>query len=96
MDETTGTTSIELEQEFIVIAIPATTVKLSIEAEVYDNGKVIQVGRDMDFGEVRAAISEARACYIPSDTVFTLTDVGREYLEKLKEKYGYGEDEETE
>ena len=88
--------TIELQQEFIVLAIPATATKITIDAEVYNNGELIQVGRTMDFGEIRAAIKEAQECYIPSNTVFALTDVGREQLEKLKEKYSYGEDEEVE
>lgn len=83
---------VNLEQEFIVLAIPATTTKLKIDAEVYHDGQLIEVTKDMDFGEIRAAIKEAQECYIPSDTVFALTDVGRAQLEKLKEKYNVEEE----
>lgn len=84
--------SIELQQEFIVLAIPATTTKVKIEAEIYHNGELIEVSKTMDFGEVRAAIKEAQECYMPSDTVFALTDLGRAELERLKEKYGVDEE----
>lgn len=43
--------------------------------------------RTMPFQEVRDAIREAKEAYIPSDAVFTLTDLGRMELERLKERY---------
>lgn len=85
-------TEIELEQEFIVLAIPASSVQVEITATIFEDGELHKCCRVMDMQEVRDAIQEAKNGYIPSDAVFTLTDVGREYLEKLKERYR-GEDE---
>lgn len=82
-----------LEQEFIVLGIPASTVKITINAKIWRNGEVIEVSRKMPFEEVRDAIKEAQEGYIPSDAIFTLTDLGREELERLREKYSDEEEE---
>lgn len=85
-------TEMELENEFIVLAIPSSSVEVEITATIFLDGELHKCKRKMNFQEVRDAIQEAKDGYIPSDAVFTLTDLGREYLEKLKERYR-GEDE---
>ena len=82
-----GKNTIELNEDFIVIAIPSTTLELEISATVWADGKSVDVCKHMPFDEVRAAIKEAQECYIPSDTIFTLTDLGRDEAKRLLEKY---------
>lgn len=77
---------IELENEFIVIAVPKNTVEVTISAKVYHDGKLQDVHRTMDFDEVREAFKEAEQGYIPSDAVFTITPLGEKYLDELKQK----------
>lgn len=86
-DEWDPGTEIELEQEYIVLAIPSSTLEVNIEAKIYYGGDVHKVKTTLGFDEVRAAIKEAQDGYIPSDAVFTLTPLGEEALRKLKEKY---------
>ncbi len=75
---------VNLEEGFIVLAIPSTTVEVYISAKVWHNGEVITVGRTMPFEEVRAAFQEAEQGYIPSDTVFSLSeDYTRNELEMM-------------
>ena len=50
---------VELSEEFIVLAIPATTVEVTISAKVWCDGEVVEVKRTMPFDEVRGAIKEA-------------------------------------
>lgn len=83
---------VELDEDFIVIAVPSTTLDLEISATVWVDGKAVDVCKHMSFDEVRVAIKEAQECYIPSDTIFTLTDLGRKELERLREKYQEGRD----
>jgi len=87
-----GQNTIELDQEFIVLAIPASTLELEISATVWIDGKAVDVARSMSFDEVRAAIKEAQDGYIPSDAIFTLTELGEEELKRLREKYPEPED----
>lgn len=84
---------IKCKQEFIVLAIPSSTVEVEIEATIWQDGKSVKVGRTLGFEEVRAAIKDAQECYWPSDTVLALTDLGRAELESLKERYRHEEDE---
>ena len=74
---------IELENEFIVLAIPKNTVEITISAKVFNNGELQTVQRAMSFDEVREAFKEAEQGYIPSDAVFSLTPLGKEYVDKL-------------
>ncbi len=78
--------SIELPQEFIVLAVPASTLEIKIEAKVWANGEVTDVYRTMPYEEVREAIEEARTSYIPSDTVFTLTEEGQRMVRDLLDR----------
>ena len=79
---------IELPQEYIVLAIPDSTVEVTINANVYYDGEIHKVTRVMDFNEVRDAIKEAQDGYIPSDAIFSLTPLGEKRLNELQERYG--------
>lgn len=78
---------IQLEEEFIVLAVPSSTIEVTISAKVWKDGEVKEVSRLMPFEEVRSAIEEAKYSYIPSDTVFTLTELGEAQVKALKERY---------
>lgn len=85
---------IELENEFIVLAVPKSTVEVTISAKVYRDGKLQDVHRTMGFDEVREAFKEAEQGYIPSDAVFSLTPLGEKYAEELiKKQRGLFEEE---
>lgn len=74
---------IELEDEFIVLAIPKDTVEVTISAKVYHDGELLEVRRTMMPHEVREAFKEAETGYIPSDAVFSLTPLGEKYADEL-------------
>ena len=74
---------VELEDDFIVLAVPKDTVEVTISAKVYHNGKLQDVHRTMPPQEVREAFQEAKHGYIPSDAIFTLTPLGEKYAEEL-------------
>ena len=78
---------VELENSFIVLAVPSDTVEVEITATVYMDGKLQKVKRTMGFGEVREAMKEAEDGYIPSDAVFTLAPMGEEKITEIVRKY---------
>ena len=94
MEPENGKEYIDLDQEFIVLAIPDDTVELDINAKVYINHELVNVMRHMDFQEVREAIREARDGYIPSDALFVLAPTRKEKLENLVARYCCESDEE--
>lgn len=77
---------IELENEFIVLAIPRDTIEVTISAKVYHDGTIQNVSRTMGLSEIREAFKEAEQGYVPSDAVFTLTPLGEQYVEELIKK----------
>ena len=84
---------LDLDQAFIVIAIPDNTVELDITAKIYLDHGLVYVGRHMDFQEVREAIREASDGYVPSDALFTFAPTRREKLQKLLEAVCIDDDE---
>ena len=78
---------IELEEDFIVIAVPADTVEIEIKSKFYSQGKLQEVARTMDFPEVRAMFKEAQDGYIPSNAIFSLVDPGKSKALRLVEEY---------
>ena len=52
--------SVELSESFIVLAIPSSTVEVTISAKVWNGDKVVEVRKTMPFSEVREAIKEDR------------------------------------
>jgi len=79
---------VELSEEFIVLAIPATTVEVTISAKVWCDGEVVEVKRTMPFDEVRGAIKEAQEGYIPSDAIFVLNkNAASGKIEQLVQTY---------
>lgn len=85
---------IELQEEFIVLAIPENTVEVTISAKVWHDGEVLSVERTMPFQEVREAMKEAREGYMPSNAVFTFNpNPPKDKVERLLRKYCDGADD---
>lgn len=84
---------IELREEFIVLAIPAETVEVTISAVIYHDGELMTVTKTMGMQDVREAIREAQDGYIPSDAMFSLTPMGEQQAEELINRYRDDEEE---
>lgn len=82
------TNHVQLDEDFIAIAIPANTVEITFSAKVWYNGEVITVKRTLPFEEVKEAFKEAEEGYIPSDAVFVLNpDAPKSKVEQLVQTY---------
>ena len=85
---TEETKLVELDEDFIAIAIPANTVELELSAKVWHDGKVVTISRTLPFEEVKEAFKEANEGYIPSNAVFVLNpDASKTKVEQLIQKY---------
>ena len=87
MDEQNVTQEFTLDEEYIVLAIPKTTLEVEIIAKVWHDEEVIKVSKTLPFEEVLAAFMEADQGYIPENAVFSLTDKGLREMEELKMKH---------
>ena len=83
MTEKQEKTEIALTDQFMVLAVPERTLEVVITAKVWNDGKVIEVSKTMPYEEVRDAFKDAERNYIPEDAIFSLTDLGKEYAERL-------------
>ena len=72
-----------LEQNYIVLSLPAETVEVEITAKVYHDRELINVKKTLSIQEVRDAFKEAEEGYIPSDATFHVNENGLKYLEEL-------------
>jgi hypothetical protein len=84
MTEEQKENEITLNEQFMVLAVPERTLEVVITAKVWNNGDVIEVSKTMSYEEVRVAFNDADRNYIPEDAIFTLTDIGKEELARLK------------
>ncbi len=73
---------IELASDYIVLKIPENSVEVAVIAKVWTGNEVQTVTRTLGMKEIKAAVKEAEAIYIPPDAMFVLTDVGKKYLEE--------------
>lgn len=96
MDEKNAENGIELKESYMVLAVPTTAVEITITAKVWVNSEVVEVHKTMQFEEIREAFKEADDGYIPSNAIFTLSDIGREQLEQLKAEHLAKSEEEDE
>ena len=77
---------LDLNVSYIVLAVPEDTVEVDIKAKIYYDGEVHEVGRHMDFPEVREAMKEADNGYIPGDALFVLAPTKREKLQEMLDR----------
>lgn len=73
---------VELASDYIVFEIPENSVEVAIIAKVWTGDKIQTVTRTLGMKEIKTAVKEAEAIYIPPDATFVLTDVGRKYLDE--------------
>ena len=73
---------VELTNDYIVLEIPENSVEVAVIAKVWMGDKIQTVTRTLGMKEIKAAVKEAEAIYIPQDAMFVLTDVGRKYLDE--------------
>lgn len=74
---------IELEEENAVIRLPANTVKLKVECEVYDGEKIVSVSKAFEMSDVRRAFQLAEEYFDDPDERYALTEEGIKYLNQL-------------
>lgn len=74
---------VELTDVPAVIRLPVNAVEAVLTITVFHDGELIKVEKRMDMDAVRHAIHEADENYLDPDAVFTLTDKGREYAERM-------------
>ena len=77
---------VKVQETRAMVYIPENSIELEITATIYVNGEVQKVAKVLNLQETRKAIEDADENYIEDDDVFTLTDYGKKYADRLLEK----------
>jgi len=78
--------TIELTEHRAMVCFPEDSVEVKINAKVYHDGKVIDVEKTLNMGDLREAFRKADDGYVDDEDRFVLTDEGMEYLDEIERK----------
>ena len=67
----------------IIISIPTNTIEMTIKVKMYGDGEVIDAEQVFDLNEIGYAEDLFEQCCDGEYPRYTITEKGREYLEKL-------------
>lgn len=81
MDDKKG---IELQEHRAMIYLPENTVELTINAKVFENGKLQNVSMTYGMSQVREMFEKADHGYIDDDDTFMLTEKGIAWINELE------------
>ena len=76
---------IELKEEHAIIDLPAAALHVKLVVDVYVDGAIEKVSKELDFEEIKKAFRDAED-YIGDEDVFVITEEGKKYFESLEEE----------
>ena len=68
----------------IIMSIPTNTIEMTVKLKLYENGEIVDAERAFDLNEIGYAENLFEQCCDGEYPVYTLTEKGREYVEKLR------------
>ena len=71
------------ELKDIIISIPNNTVHVTVDVELYENGDIVKATQELDLEGIKYAENLFEQCCNGEYPVYTLTEKGREYIERL-------------
>lgn len=75
---------VELKEKRSMVHLPENAVFVKLECDVYENGKIVKVCKELSMSEVQTAFRLAEDNYIENNDIFQLTDAGKKWLESLE------------
>ena len=75
---------IELSEARAMVYIPENAIEIEINATIYEDGKLVKVGKTMGLKEIQKAFKDAEDNYSEDSDEFVITEKGKEYLNSLK------------
>ena len=71
------------EYKDIIVSIPTNTIEMTVKLKVYEDGEVFDAEQTFDLEDIRYAENLFEQCCNGEYPVYTLTEKGREYFERL-------------
>lgn len=67
----------------IIVSIPTNTVCMTMNVTVYEDGRIFEATQELDLGGIKYAEDLFEQCCDGEYPVYTLTEKGKEYFERL-------------
>lgn len=74
---------VEISEHRAMVCLPENAVSVEINAKVFEDGRLINVKKELTLQDLREAFRKADDGYIDDDDTFALTEKGRQYLDEL-------------
>ena len=68
----------------IIMSIPTNTIEMTIKLKMYENGEMVDAEQTFDLNDIRYAEDLFEQCCEGEYPTYTLTEKGREYVERLE------------
>lgn len=76
----------ELTELRAMVYLPENSVEVEINATIYNDGKLVKVGKTLKMSEIQLAFRDAEENYISDDDKFVVTEKGLEWLNELEKE----------
>lgn len=83
--EKTDRKEIFIEERWAVIGLPENAVRVNMNVEIYEDGQIEKIGKELGMEDIRQAFKRADEGYADEDYTWVLTEKGIEYLKSLEE-----------
>ena len=67
----------------IIMSIPTNTIEMTVKVKMYEDGELVDAEQAFDLNGIRYAEDLFEQCCEGEYPVYTLTEKGREYFERL-------------
>ena len=72
--------------EDIIISIPTKTIEMTVKLKIYEDGEIVDAEQLFDLNEIGYAEELFKQCCDGEYPTYTITEKGREYAERLRNK----------
>ena len=72
------------EYKDIIISIPTNTIEMTIKFKMYEDGEMFYAKQIFDLNDIKHAEDLFEQCCDGEYPTYTITEKGREYVEKLR------------
>ena len=70
----------------IIMSIPTNTIEMTVKVKMYEDGEIIDAEQVFDLNEIGYAEDLFEQCCEGEYPTYTITEKGREYAERLRNK----------
>ena len=70
----------------IIMSIPTNTIEMTVKVKMYENGEIVDAEQVFDLNDIKHAEDLFEQCCEGEYPIYTLTEKGEKYVERLYEE----------